>query len=133
MCVCSGGSIVHLQREAVQLCEYFLKSEIHGSLGNNSILFISSSIFSLHRCEGTGLMSLLPSMPPAKNHRATMSTAGWILILALFVAQQVEFAFAKSLFLTERECWSSLFQAHPSFQTRQYGYQVNHLLLGNES
>lgn len=53
--------------------------------------FPPSSIFPLHRCEGTGLMRFFPSMPLAQDHRATVPTTGWILVLALLLAQQVQF------------------------------------------
>lgn len=52
---------------------------------------IFSSPFSLHRCEWTGLMRFLPSMPLAQQHRAAVPITGWILALALLLALQVQF------------------------------------------
>lgn len=65
--------------------------EIHANLCISSISFPPSSIFPLHRCEGTGLMRFFPSMALAQDHRATVPTTGWILVLALLLAQQVQF------------------------------------------
>lgn len=48
-----------------------------------------SSPFSLHRCERTGLMRFVPSMPLTQRHRDTVPTTGWILALALLLALQV--------------------------------------------
>lgn len=107
------------------LCDCFLL-KLMAALHHSSFFKkknISFSIFSLHRCEGTGLMSFFPSMPLAQNRRVTMPTTGWILILALLVAQQVQF------FLPEQGCRGSLFQSHPLFQTSRFGSQVNHLML----
>lgn len=108
------------------LCDCFLlkfMATLHHSSFFLKKIKNSFSIFSLHRCEGTGLMSFFPSMPLAQNHRVTMPTTGWILILALLVAQQVQ------LFLPEQGCRGSLFQSHPLFQTSCFGSQVNHLML----
>ncbi|XP_042353912.1 tenascin-R [Plectropomus leopardus] len=45
--------------------------------------------YSQKRCEWTGVVRFLPSMPLAQqHHRATVPTAGWILALALFLALQ---------------------------------------------
>lgn len=71
-------------------------------------------------------MSFFPSILLAQNHRVTMPTTGWILILALLVAQQVR------LFLPEQGCRGSLFQSHPLFQTSRLSSQVNHLIFGQK-
>lgn len=60
--------------------------EIHAKL---SISFFFSSPLSLHRCERTGLMRFLPSMPLTQRHRDTVPTTGWILAFALLLALQV--------------------------------------------
>ncbi|XP_033493917.2 tenascin-R isoform X6 [Epinephelus lanceolatus] len=45
--------------------------------------------YSQKRCEWTGVVRFLPSMPLAQqHHRATAPAAGWILALALFLALQ---------------------------------------------
>ncbi|XP_031150187.1 tenascin-R isoform X5 [Sander lucioperca] len=45
--------------------------------------------YSQKRCEWTGVVRFLPSMQLAQQHnRATVPTAGWILVLALFLALQ---------------------------------------------
>lgn len=110
------------------LCDCFLlkfMAALHHSFF--FIFLFSFSIFSLHRCEGTGLMRFFPSMLLAQKHRVTMPTTGWILILALLVAQQVR------LFLPEQGCRGSLFQSHPLFQTSRFDSQVNHLMLGKKN
>lgn len=75
-----------------------------------------------------------PSMPLAQNHRATMPTAGWILILALLVAQQVQFVLAKQLFLPKQGSCGSLFQSSSIliFKPSHFGSKVNHLMLGKK-
>lgn len=135
LCASGQGNLLFIHRG--KLCSFkkrfkmaffvrLLFTEINGRFASFFFFlffFISFSIFSLHRCEGTGLMSLFPSMLLAQNHRVTMPTTGWILILALLVAQQVQ------LFLPEQGCRGSLFQSHPLFQTSRFGSQVNHLML----
>lgn len=73
--------------------------EVHAN--HNTALFVFSSPSSLYRCEWTGLMKLLPSMPLAQQHRAPMPTAGWILALALLLALQVKFVPTKWAVLSE--------------------------------
>lgn len=61
---------------------------------NSSSLFccFPTSLLLLHRCEWTGALRFLPSMPLAKQHHgATVPITGWILALALFLALQVKF------------------------------------------
>lgn len=75
-----------------------------------SLLLFSPPSLSFCRCERTGPMRLFPSMPLAHPHRVPMSSAGWILALALLFALQVKFC-SNCFFLISYNCFH-LFQIY---------------------